>query len=74
MAIDDPKDAFEKYYLEEKPTLPLALAKAAARLGGLAVPGGALAAEILGKIADTLFDTCPRRSVLRRCGPGSSRR
>jgi hypothetical protein len=55
MAIDEPKDIFKRDYLDEKPSLPGTLAKAAARLGALAIPGGPLAEEVLGNLADS-FD------------------
>jgi len=57
MAIDNPIDAYEQQYIKEEPTLPNKLAKYAADLGfKLAIPDGGLAADILLKVVDVLFD------------------
>jgi hypothetical protein len=57
MAIDDPVEAFEQQYMKEEPTLPNKLAKYAAEAGfKLAIPDGGLAADILLKVVDALFD------------------
>jgi hypothetical protein len=57
MPIDDPIDAYEKQYMKYEPELPDKLAKYAADIGfKLAVPDGGLAAEILLKVIDALFD------------------
>lgn len=57
MAIDDPIDAFEQQYMKDEPELPGKLAKYAAGLGfKLAMPDGGLAADILVKVVDALFD------------------
>jgi hypothetical protein len=57
MAIDNPRDAFRQQYMQEEPSLPNKLAKYAAEAGfKLAIPDGGLAAEILMKVVETLFD------------------
>jgi hypothetical protein len=57
MAINNPIDAYEQQYMNEEPTLPNKLAKYAADLGfKLAIPDGGLAADILLKVVDVLFD------------------
>jgi len=57
MAIDDPIKAFEQQYMTEEPTLPNKLAKYAAEAGfKLAIPESGLAADILMKVVEALFD------------------
>jgi hypothetical protein len=57
MAIDNPMDAYEQQYLKEEPTLPNKIAKYTADSGfKLALPDGGLAADILLKVIDALFD------------------
>jgi len=57
MAIDNPIDAFEQQYVKDEPTLPNKLAKYAVEVGfKLAIPDAGLAADILLKVADALFD------------------
>src|SRR5579863_7966669 len=64
MAIDNRFDAYEQQYIKEEPTLPNKLAKYAAELGfKLAIPDSGLAAEILLKVVDVLFD---KPSMLER--------
>jgi hypothetical protein len=57
MSIDDPIDAFEQQYMNDEAELPGKLAKFAADIGfKLAIPDSGLAAEILLKVIDALFD------------------
>jgi hypothetical protein len=57
MAIDNPIDAYEQQYMKEEPTLPNKLAKYAAEAGfKLAIPDGGLAADVLLKVVEVLFD------------------
>jgi hypothetical protein len=57
MAIDKPIDSFEQQYMKAEPEIPSKLAKYAADFGlKLAIPDGGLAADILLKVVDVLFD------------------